>query len=221
MLPIKKTNDFLFGSPLVSENNLLGHRSKNLDELDLNNYILFSGCSHTWGVGLEKEETYPYLVAKQLQCDYYNLAISGGGIELAVVNIFSFLHNIKPNPKVLILQYPGPYRFLIRAAGDNKVFYNVGPWVKKTAESEILVDFHKNRYIHAKYIIWEHLVKCINIPMVLVSHENMIDELKSMDIKNFLTIRNLDVAKDNIHPGIQSNIEIANLIVEHIEKVYF
>ena len=33
--------------------NEYGHRSKNISDIDLDNYILFTGCSHTEGVGLE------------------------------------------------------------------------------------------------------------------------------------------------------------------------
>jgi len=36
-----------------------GHRSKNFKDIDQDNYILFTGCSHTMGIGLELEKTYP------------------------------------------------------------------------------------------------------------------------------------------------------------------
>ena len=42
---------------------------------DQDNYILFIGCSHTMGVGLELEKTYPHILSEKLKMDYYNLAV--------------------------------------------------------------------------------------------------------------------------------------------------
>jgi DNA polymerase III alpha subunit len=53
-----------------------------IEDIDLNNYILFIGCSHTEGIGLELQTTYPYLVSEELKCDYYNLGLGGTGIDV-------------------------------------------------------------------------------------------------------------------------------------------
>ena len=65
--------------PTDENNNFTGERAQ---EIILNNYILFTGCSHTKGVGLALEDTYPYLLAQKLNCDYYNLALGGTGQDV-------------------------------------------------------------------------------------------------------------------------------------------
>lgn len=211
-----KTNDFLFGhNPNEFENNSLGHRSKDLDKLNLNNYILFAGCSVTWGVGLHLEETYPYLTAKSLNLDYYNLAIPGSSLELAIVNIFSFLKNIKEKPKFIVLQYPGPYRFLL--SDDYIDFKNIGPWVKIPEEHNVLVDLYQTKYLYTKYYLWVQLAKCINVPVIHIIHEN--NTFPTRFIEDTLAIKQLDYARDNLHSGIKSQINFSNILVEHIEKL--
>ena len=208
---VTKTNDFLFGNNPHGENNLLGHRSKDLDKLNLNNYILFAGCSITWGVGLDVEETYPYLTAKSLNLDYYNLAIPGGNIELAIVNIFSFLKNIKEKPKFIVLQYPGPHRFLL--SDDLINFKNVGPWVEIPEERNVLVDLYQTKYLYTKYYLWVQLAKCINVPVIHINHENNPFAKRFIDT---LVIKHLDFARDNSHSGVKTHLNFTNILVEHI-----
>lgn len=212
---LTKTNSFLLGAQPYGDNNSLGHRAKELHELDYNNYILFGGCSITWGTGLNLEETYPYLTSKNLNVDYYNLAIQGGSIDLAVVNIFAFLKNIQQKPKFIVLQYPGPFRFLL--SDDLINFKNIGPWVKQIEERDILIDLHKSNYLFTKYYLYEQLVSCISVPVIHVRHENNIDLPKN--VKNVLVINQLDVARDKIHAGIQSNKNFASVLTEHIQKL--
>ena len=65
-----QSNDWYYRSNIISyDRNSNGHRCKNIDEIDLNNYILFIGCSHTEGIGLKLEDTYPYLLSNKLECD--------------------------------------------------------------------------------------------------------------------------------------------------------
>ena len=71
-----------------------GHRSKNFENIDQDNYILVTGCSHTMGVGLELEKTYPYIVSKELGVDYYNLAVPATGIDVVEYNLLTWFFTI-------------------------------------------------------------------------------------------------------------------------------
>ena len=67
-------NDWYYRNKTITyQYNEYGHRCKSIHDIDLDNYILFAGCSHTEGVGLELETTFPYLVSNQLGNDYYNM----------------------------------------------------------------------------------------------------------------------------------------------------
>ena len=105
-----------------------GHRCKEIDDIDLSNYLLFSGCSNTVGVGLELEKTYPHVVSKKLGCDYYNIAISGTGIDAVAFNIITWINVNKQAPRAIIIQVPEITRVLIADGGEN--FDAAGPWTK-------------------------------------------------------------------------------------------
>ena len=55
---------------IIYNYNSLGFRCKEPNELDFDNYVLFTGCSHTEGVGLALEDTYPYKIAEHLKTDF-------------------------------------------------------------------------------------------------------------------------------------------------------
>lgn len=103
--------------------NAYGHRCKNIEDIDLDNYILFSGCSHTQGVGLELEKTFPYLVADSLGIDYYNLALGGSGIDVMTYNLIAWFNNIKKLPKAVIIVWTYEPRFSLVDDNDNLTFW--------------------------------------------------------------------------------------------------
>jgi len=92
--------------------NSIGHRCKDVSQLDFDNYIMFAGCSHTEGIGLELEKTYPYLLSEKLKCDYYNIAIGGTGVDTIMHNLTVWLNTYK-KPKLLVVQWPPLLRSVI------------------------------------------------------------------------------------------------------------
>jgi hypothetical protein len=110
--------------PITYDYNSLGFRCKNHSELN-DNYILFSGCSHTEGVGLPLETTYPYLVSKEMNMDYYNLAVGGSGPDILFKNMVLFLSLIKHKPKVVIIQWPDQSRIgFVSGTTDRFNYFN-------------------------------------------------------------------------------------------------
>ena len=80
--------------------NRLGFRFKQPEHIDFDNYILFTGCSHTEGVGLELEKSFPYLISTHYKMDYVNLAASGTGIDILEYNLLTWLSKYK-KPKLI------------------------------------------------------------------------------------------------------------------------
>lgn len=83
--------------------NDLGHRCKNLTEINLQNYILFAGDGATVAGELPIEQTYPYLISQKLKTNYYNIAINYGGLEVSLYNLVSWFSNVKQKPKALVI----------------------------------------------------------------------------------------------------------------------
>lgn len=83
--------------------NDLGHRCKNLTDINLQNYILFAGDGATVAGELPLEQTFPYLISQKLKIHYYNLAINYGGLEVSLYNLISWFSNVKQKPKALVI----------------------------------------------------------------------------------------------------------------------
>lgn len=185
-----------------------GHRCKEIKDIDLNNYILFAGCSHSEGIGLELENTYPYLLSNKLKCDYYNLSVGGTGIDILNYNLVTWFAKIKQPPKLLIVQWPDPVRVTVYKS--NK-WYNYGMWSINncTADRNNIgnffisgdnIGFFKTTKILTKRIIY-NIAKC---PIIEVTphHQTMHDD-KEHILKRLDSARDI---QDNIcHFGIKSN----------------
>ena len=122
-----------------------GHRCKEVADIDLDNYILYTGCSHAEGIGTGLENTYPYLLSNKLNCDYYNLALGGTGIDVVNYNLAMWFAKIKKPPKLLILQWPHHTRATTKFfENPHKLipepWYNYGIWSTKDTNNKN----HKN-----------------------------------------------------------------------------
>ena len=65
--------------------------------------ILFLGCSHTVGVGLPVEHTWPTIVANKLNLKCYNLGQGGGSADTAYRLGSHWIPKILPNIVVLLI----------------------------------------------------------------------------------------------------------------------
>ncbi len=70
---------------------------------------LIVGCSVTYGIGLELEETWGHLVAKDLGYTYNLLAYPGGSIAKMVRQVLSYIVNVG-KPKRILALLPEPRR---------------------------------------------------------------------------------------------------------------
>lgn len=185
-----------------------GHRCKEITDIDLNNYILFAGCSHTEGVGLELEKTYPYLLSQKMKCDYYNLAVGGTGADVLNHNIVTWFAKVKKPPKLLIVQWQVEARVAIKNfLNDPELWYTYGFWT--TRENKDVgnflsyghaIDFFKSRHILAKTIT--HTVA--NCPIIELNISPL--GANKQNIDGELTLEQKDFARDTPigHLGIES-----------------
>jgi hypothetical protein len=95
--------DSLLGHELADIFNSRGHRCKEIEEINLHNYILFAGDNVGVGWGTPIEETYPYIVSNALNTDYYNLSIFNGGLESLRYNLITWYHKIPQKPRAIII----------------------------------------------------------------------------------------------------------------------
>jgi hypothetical protein len=109
---IKEKIDPLWkGNPISYKFNSLGLRmNKEISDVDKDFMVTF-GCSHTVGVGLPLDDTWPSLVSKESGIDYINSAIVGSSIKLNAINFFNMLNYVERLPKAVIFAWPSSTRY--------------------------------------------------------------------------------------------------------------
>ena len=183
--------------------NKLGHRSKNVEDIDLNNYILFTGCSHAEGIGLELEKTFPYLTANDLGTDYYNLALGGSGIDVMTHNLMMWIHTVKKLPKALIIMWPQTTRFVRLTECGNLLSLEVPSCATSPDNEKFMVmgdkiNFFETVQFNSKKII------------------NAAYTCKTIHLETGI-IRQADKARDLAHAGIPSNRAVADQLVQDLK----
>jgi hypothetical protein len=200
----KQPNNWYYRDIGISyEYNSLGHRSKNIEEIDLDNYILFSGCSYVEGTGLELEKTFPYVVSNELGLDYYNLGLAGSGIDIMAYNLLIWLNTVGKLPKAVVIMWTFEERFttLSRPNGAGLRFNlpnasdgNAGRFLSLGRQ---IGYFKAKRNLNSR-LVTQHYSK------------TKIIELGATDLHQY------DLARDLMHPGIISNQTLAKKILDKL-----
>ena len=200
--------------------NSLGHRCKELSDIDLDNYILTVGCSHTEGSGLPVENTYSHVLSERMKCDYYNLGLSGTGIDVMMHNLTVWFATVKKQPKFVVMQFPDIARYCTieeeqEATNMGEENANIAPWVINTPGSSHSqkyflalgedINYFKSRVLFARVLS----KALIQVPIIEV-HIKLPHELP-----NQILFKGLDQARDD-HYGIMSNYVLAG----DISKTY-
>lgn len=186
---------------ITYEYNENGHRCKNISEIDLDNYILFSGCSYVEGIGLALENTLPYLMSSELNMDYYNLALGGSGIDTMTYNLIQWFNNVKKLPKAVIIIWSFPTRFLLV---EPKSINFVLPNNSERNLLHFMVMGDKLKYFNSK--------KILNAKMIRSCYrETKVIELETTDMVRF------DLARDLGHYGIVSQHRLAKDIIKKLK----
>lgn len=97
---------FLIGNYSIDLYNSIGHRCKELSDLNIRNHILIVGDTAGIQAHLPIEETFPNILSKKLKVDYYNLCIKDGGVDALKYNLFVWLHKVgKPKTIIIACEY--------------------------------------------------------------------------------------------------------------------
>ena len=91
------------------------------DTFDRNNPGLLSlGCSHTYGVGLRDDETWPYMLSKKLGLPNWNAGCGGESIDYCVYMFRQFI-SAKYIPKCLAIWWPDVSRLIVAGESASSV----------------------------------------------------------------------------------------------------
>lgn len=182
--------------------NQLGHRSKNIEDIDLDNYILFTGCSHAEGIGLELEKTFPYLTANALGIDYYNLALGGSGIDVMTHNLMMWIHTVKKLPKALIIMWPQTARFARLKECGELLSFEIPSCATSTDDEKFIVTGEKINFFET---VHGNSKKIINAAYTC----------NTINLENNI-FGQADVARDLSHAGILCNRYLADYLIRQL-----
>jgi hypothetical protein len=229
----------------LKDYNLKNRNVKNFKLIKFDNYnwtknlttnpdqAVFLGCSFTAGVGLSNSKThYAAIVANHFGKQLLNLGVPGGSNNL-IFDQFTQL-NFHPG-QIVVLQFTLLER--IRYCNTNKqlistLFANMP---NKQLTQSMLEVYHKD------FLFYELLVKIRAIITIArlqklklvfwlidYKHEDKyskLDQTYFYDLPEFVPYSWManylvDFAEDNVHPGIESNKNIANTLINYIETIY-
>ena len=182
--------------------NNLGHRSKNIEDIDLDNYILFTGCSHTEGIGLELEKTFPYATANSLGIDYYNLALGGSGIDVMTHNLLMWIHTVKKLPKALIIMWPQASRFARLQEDNESLSFELPSCATSVDDEKFIVMGEKINFFETVHLSSKKII-------------NAAYSCKTIHLKTTM-LSQADTARDLAHAGILSNRYLADYLIRQL-----
>lgn len=189
-----------------------GHRCKEIHELS-DEYILTTGCSSTEGHAMKLEETYSYMLAKRLKCDYYNLGLKGSSTSTTYYNLSMFLSKVKKKPKFIVLQWPHFNRYHLVHKDGQYAVYNPYSDFNYKYDYTVFKTLHKFEVPEASSHFYRKLIleyiKVYDIPVIELNFMNDIvldNEGYDTRIVTWKGIeRFLDFGRDHIHAGVHTN----------------
>lgn len=116
---LRLPKDWIYNSTPITYNfNSSGLRMEKEIAQIKSNYLIAFGCSHTIGVGVPLENTWPHLMSKELNLDYVNSAVSGSSIKLNALNFFNMLNTVDELPTVVAIAWPSSVRYTWYSQGQ-------------------------------------------------------------------------------------------------------
>ena len=207
--------DWIYRTLKISyDYNKRGHRCKDIEDINLDNYILFIGCSHTEGVGVRLEDSYPFIVSNELKCDYYNLSMSGTGVDVVEYNLVTWLSKVIKKPKYIFVQWPDHSRFVASYPGYSQLI-NHGTWTDDLTTQKFIASSEHTGLVHArKQISYKMIKEIAGVPVIDVHFSSL-----SPYASDCMWLKKIDLGRDLLHTGIKSHQSIAKEMVSYIQSL--
>jgi len=159
--------------------NSIGHRCPEIDDVlgkDLNwkRYFIVLGDNAGLHMHLPLEDTWPYLLSKNIGHTYYNLCVIDGGTEAVRFNLMSWLH-----------KYPTPKYIFVSCEWANRFFgVNYEDDTHDINKASTLAD--EVGYFSGRQRLLSTLVEHIDIPIYQIMRSTDIPVLISNNVTNII-----------------------------------
>lgn len=201
-----------------------GYRTKEWDDIDWKESIVLFGCSNTFGVGLDEDETISYHLSKRTGRYVVNLGFPSGSNELIVNNCAAMIKYFGI-PYGVVINWTTTDRFRYYTSND---YHELGPWINENS----LNGYHFTEYVNL-IKLWEltfadpnnELAK--NYYWSTYTDAMLQGRTKYCKISYFATTAHYtrsmacfeidQGARDKIHPGEKNSIEIAEFLTNELK----
>jgi hypothetical protein len=170
--------------------------------------ILFLGCSFTFGVGINYEDSFTNIVADALEMNNVNWSIPGSSNDTAFRLCKQYLD--KQTPSMVIVLSPIPYRLeLFSDLNGESQSHNVTS-LQRQGDPPFLNDF-------------KCPIEMFDKTFALLNREKNILAMEMLCLKNKIKFLHLnveqmtvkDLGRDLAHPGVRSNQVFAETILRN------
>ena len=172
--------------------------------------ILFLGCSFTFGIGINYEDSFTNIVADTLEMNNVNRAVPGSSNDTAFRLCKEYLQ--RKMPAMVIVNSPSPYRLELFSEQDGKhqshnilPFQRRGEPILRSTDFECPIDFFDERISQ-------------------LNREKNILAMEMLCVRNKIKFLNVntedmmvrDFGRDLAHPGVKSNQKFAEIILKSL-----
>jgi len=187
--------------------NELGYRSDSFK--GDNDGFLFLGCSMTEGHALEEYETWPWIVGKHFDVSVWNVAHSGEGDDVCLINAIKWIPELKPKVVCMLIPPVGRFKFFDQPNKMRVEFYS---YRQKEAKRLSKFDFlfnNKHQYMATlkNVLSISHICKDYDIPFICESWK--------VAAEKFPNPRKAD---DGHHKGVEWQQSLAEQFIDEIGK---
>lgn len=196
--------------------------------------IVFYGCSFTFGVGLNKEDTFSGIVSEELGLANFNFGIPGVGLDASVIHALCLLRHTVKKPKAMVVLTPPPrrwnyfhgYQVVTTSAGQIQRYRDITEEYQDSMEYQCVTDDMNNLIQTTKNImVLRSVAEELNIPFVWADFSKDFNrEYKAFHYYEFChqrgkdSLDEFDMARDLVHPGPKTHQEWADIILKLIKE---
>jgi len=185
--------------------------------------VVFLGASDTLGTGMPLEETWTYIVAKELGLRRYNLGQGGGSGSLCFRLASYWLPILKP--KVVIYMSPLNTRYELATSHTGETIYHqlspsmlygLSPFWNRFKDKDLMNELTQYYNQWAETEINLTLLESKNKLAISKLADNIDAKFALADGQSDWDDAMCDFARDLIHGGVQTNKNIANIILDRL-----
>ena len=182
----------------------------------VNDSVLFLGCSHTVGIGVDLESSWAYKVAHSLGLRRYNLGIGAGSADTC----FRLAHHWIPllRPKYVMMLTPVNVRLEMVL---EKHLVNLTPQMLDYIEKyyvEILQGFYNGWLSHPANTELNRLKNVMGIQSICNSIDVPLVEMPAEEALQVMDWR-VTLGRDLMHPGREWNEVVAERFLDNVHSL--